>query len=194
MTQQPKASNGKMLTECFWPALWGGLWGIPGKQTRYASPRTFEHALSIALTVQEAGKQEKFNETFYTSFDDSVRLLSRSPSRPRRECSSSRRSADTQVVNHPRDQRYRTPRGTNKPSNSGTSNEQTKAAIRCYECNGLVHYDRECPTRLKREEHPSGSRGSSDQNRRPRISHPPHKPPRVQKGEARERETSQGNE
>jgi len=172
----------------------GGLWGIPGKQTRYASPQNFEHALSIALTVQEAENQEKFNETFYTRFDDSVRLLSRSPSRPRREGSSSRRSADTQAVNHPRDQRYRTPRSTNKSSNSGTRNEQTKAAIRCYECNGLGHYARECPTRLKKEAHPSGSRGSRDQYRRPRISHPPDKPPRVQKGEARERETSQGNE
>jgi len=39
----------------------GGLGGIVGKQTRYASPRSFEHALSIALTVQEAENQEKFN-------------------------------------------------------------------------------------------------------------------------------------
>jgi len=35
----------------------GGLGGIPGKQTRYASPRTFEHALLIALTIQEAENQ-----------------------------------------------------------------------------------------------------------------------------------------
>jgi hypothetical protein len=53
----------------------GGLVAIPGKQTRYANPRTFEHALLIALTVQEAENREKFNETFYTRFDDSVQLL-----------------------------------------------------------------------------------------------------------------------
>jgi len=151
----------------------GGLWGIPGKQTRYTSPRTFEHALSIVLTVQEAENQGKFNETSYTRFDDSVRLLSRSPSRSRREGSACRRSADTQAVNHPRDQRYRSPRSSNKPSNSGTRNEQTKAAIRCYECNGLGHYAREYPTRLKREANPSGSRGNRDQSKRPRLSHPP---------------------
>ena len=39
----------------------GGLAGIPGKQTRYGRPRTFEHALSIVLTVQEAENQEKSN-------------------------------------------------------------------------------------------------------------------------------------
>ena len=93
-----------------------GLGGEIGKQVRYASPRDTEQALSIAITVQEAENQEKFNETFYTRFDDSVRLLSRSPSQPRQEASRSRRSADTQAGNHLRDQRYRTPRSTNKPS------------------------------------------------------------------------------
>jgi hypothetical protein len=83
-----------------------GLRGEPGKQVRYANPQNIEHALSIALTVEEAEKQEKFNETFYTRFDDSVRLLSQSPSRPRREDGKYRRSADTQAVSHLRSQRY----------------------------------------------------------------------------------------
>jgi hypothetical protein len=59
-----------------------GLTGVPGKQVRYANTRNIEQALSIALSVQEAENQERFNET-YTRFDDSVRLLSRSPSRSR---------------------------------------------------------------------------------------------------------------
>jgi hypothetical protein len=72
-----------------------GLAGIPGTQVRYQNPRNIEEALSIALSVQEAEKEEKFNETFYARFDDSVRLLSRSPSRPHREDGKARRSANT---------------------------------------------------------------------------------------------------
>jgi len=168
-----------------------GLGGEIGKQVRYASPRDIEQAMSIAITVQEAANQEKFNETFYTRFDDSVRLLSQSPSRPRREDSRSRRSADTQAVNHLHDQRYRTPRGTNKPSNSRNRNEQTKEAIRCFNCEEFGHFARDCPTKFKREANSSGSRGSRDTNRQ---SHPPDKPPCAQKREDRERVTSQGNE
>ena len=63
----------------------GGLTGVVGTQVSYAAPRDIRQAISLALSVQEAEKQEKFNETFYTRFDNSVRLLSRSPSRPRRE-------------------------------------------------------------------------------------------------------------
>ena len=63
-----------------------------GKQVRYAKPRNLGQALSIALAVQEAEKQERFNESFYTRFDNSVRLFSRSPSRTCREDSKSRRT------------------------------------------------------------------------------------------------------
>jgi len=41
-----------------------GLTGPPGKQVRYASQRGIGQALSIALAVQEAEKQERFNESF----------------------------------------------------------------------------------------------------------------------------------
>jgi hypothetical protein len=77
-----------------------GLTGVSGTQVRYAKPPTTERALSIALSVQEAENQERFNETFYTRFDDSDRLLSRSPSRSCHEDSQSRRSVGTQAVNH----------------------------------------------------------------------------------------------
>jgi tRNA A37 N6-isopentenylltransferase MiaA len=106
-----------------------GLTGVPGKQVRYANPRNIEQALSIAILVQEAENQESFNETFYTRFDDLVRLLSRSSTRSRREDSKSRRSADKQAVNHLRGQRYESPCSASKTSNSENRNEHTKAAV-----------------------------------------------------------------
>ena len=62
-----------------------GFKGVAGKQVRYANPRKLEQAVSLALVVQEAEKQERFNESLYTRFDTSVRSLSRSPSRRHRE-------------------------------------------------------------------------------------------------------------
>ena len=57
-----------------------GLVGSPGLQCRYANPQSMEHALRIALAVQEAERQEKISESFYTNFERSVRLP-KSPSR-----------------------------------------------------------------------------------------------------------------
>jgi hypothetical protein len=50
-----------------------GLGGDAGKQMRYANPQSMQQALTIDLSVYEAEKQ-KFNESFYTRFDESVRL------------------------------------------------------------------------------------------------------------------------
>jgi hypothetical protein len=54
------------------------LTGVPGRRVRFANPQDVDQALKIAITVQEAEKQERFNESFYTQFDKSVRLCSRS--------------------------------------------------------------------------------------------------------------------
>jgi len=56
-----------------------GLNGVVGKHTRYASPRSMHQALQIALGVEKAEKQDKFNERFYTRFEKSVPLTSQSP-------------------------------------------------------------------------------------------------------------------
>jgi hypothetical protein len=55
-----------------------GFIGVSGRQVRYANPQTMEQALTIALSVQQAEK-ERFNESFYALFEDSVRLVSHSP-------------------------------------------------------------------------------------------------------------------
>jgi hypothetical protein len=49
------------------------------KQFRYVNLHSIEQSLSIALSVQEAEKQEKLNEKFYTQFTDSSRLFSEQP-------------------------------------------------------------------------------------------------------------------
>jgi hypothetical protein len=38
-----------------------GLGGVPGKQVRYASPISMDQAIRIAVSVEEAERQEKFN-------------------------------------------------------------------------------------------------------------------------------------
>jgi hypothetical protein len=53
-----------------------GLIGAVGRQTKYAAPSSMHQALQIALAVEQAEKQEKFNESFYTRFEKSVCLTS----------------------------------------------------------------------------------------------------------------------
>jgi hypothetical protein len=63
-----------------------GLTGVPGTQVRYQKPPpTLVEALKIALTVQEAEKQEKFGECFYASFNNSVKLRPSSPTHHARD-------------------------------------------------------------------------------------------------------------
>ena len=76
------------------PSFISGLAGKVGKYVRYQSPRNLEQALQIVLAVQEAQKQEHFNESFYTRFENSVRLVSRSHGQTYREDGKSRHSAD----------------------------------------------------------------------------------------------------
>jgi len=54
------------------------LTGNPGTQCRYANPQSMGQVLKIALSVQEAERQEKISESFYANFDRSVRLMSKS--------------------------------------------------------------------------------------------------------------------
>ena len=75
--------------------LVAGLTGSPGRQVRYRNPQTFQEAISVALSVQESEKQERFNESFYTQFDRSVKLLSRSPNRTGHLDDRPRRPADS---------------------------------------------------------------------------------------------------
>jgi len=112
-----------------------GLTGSPGRQVRYRNPQTLQQVISVALAVQEAEKQERFNESFYTQFDRSVRLLSRSPSRTGRVDDRPRRPADSHAGSIKHSQKREPSRSAGKPPPSRTTrNAQTEAAVRCYEC------------------------------------------------------------
>ena len=156
-----------------------GLSGTPGRQVRYSNPQSLGEALKIALSVQEAEKQERFNEGFYTKFDESVRLLSRSSSP---ECSSNggkQHSTDASDVRHRRGQRNGKRANASRSANHGTRNAQAKTALRCYNCDGVGHFSRDCPTRHKREAKPPDSLGKRNPNRRSRRSCSPESKPSV---------------
>jgi hypothetical protein len=131
-----------------------------------------DQVLKIALSVQEAEKQEKFSESFYANFDDLLRL--RSPSLTRHTSYKPCRSADMKhTVNHMQNQRYKTPSSDSKPKTLGNRNAQTKAALRCYECKGVGHFARECPARLNREANSTNSPGRRNPSERSRHSRSP---------------------
>jgi tRNA A37 N6-isopentenylltransferase MiaA len=88
-----------------------GLTGTPERQVPYANPQTLDQVLKIALSVQEAEQQERFNESFYTKFDESVRLSFRSPSPAHSGSKSRRHSAEVRAINHTRSQQSRTQNG-----------------------------------------------------------------------------------
>ena len=86
--------------------------GAPGTQCRYANPQSMEHALRIALAVQEAERQEKISETFYADCDRSVSLMSKSANRTHPD-DEKRPPTDTRAVSNARRQRQKTSSSVN---------------------------------------------------------------------------------
>ena len=136
-----------MPNACSRPA---GIGDMPGTQLRYANPQIMQQTLTIVLSAQEPEKQERCNESFYTRFDKSVRIIRQSPSRTSCERDSPSSSADKRASSRMRGQ-YRKP--MHSPGNTFTvetiRNSQTKVALRCYKCQDMGHFTRECPTRQK---------------------------------------------
>ena len=60
-----------MLLASFFP----GLTGTAGDQVSNSHPQSLWEVLNLALSVQEAERQERFIENFYTRSEKSVRLL-----------------------------------------------------------------------------------------------------------------------
>jgi hypothetical protein len=134
------------------------LAGEPCRQVRYANPPTMEKALQIALSVEQAERQEKLNKTF--------NLQSRSPTCTRNGKHKPRRSADARrEVSHTPAQRHKAP-----PSQDKLPRALTETAVRCYGCEGKGNFARECPTRLKREVNSTTSPGRRNPSERSRRS------------------------
>ena len=93
-----------------------GLSGEVGRQVKFQNPQDLRQALTTALAVREALKQERFAETFYTKFDDSIRLSNRQDDREPAERHSPKRAA-----NHLRARRYE--RGADRLVTSGSTRD-----------------------------------------------------------------------
>ena len=152
-----------------------------------------EHALRIALAVQEAEGQEKISESFYTNFEKSVRLTSTSPSRTSPD-DVKRSSTDTRAVSNTRSQRKSSSSNAKRSENPSSRISRTEAAMRCFECQGVGHFGRECPTRLKREANSSQAPGKRSPNERSKLSgYSGDKPPSVPKQSYQKETSNQGN-
>jgi hypothetical protein len=166
-------------------AFISGLNGVPGRQCRFSNPQTIQQALSIALTVEQAEKQERFNESFYTKYEKSVRLLPRHANDRERDEEYSARYG----IKHSNKSNQR----TSSSSGNSSRSAQTESALRCYECQGVGHIGRVCPTRLSRvSQNAPGKRNPSGRSRR---SHSPgDKPTYEPKRGGAEQNHDQGNE
>jgi hypothetical protein len=170
-----------------------GLGGEAGHQARFSDPRTVQYALRIALSVQEAERQDKFSNSFFTKFDRSVSPQSRSPGQTYSVNDRQRYSGDWRPSSRTSGHRPTVPKSAGRPTGQDTRNARTKVALR-YQCEGIGYFARKCPTKLRREQsksRPSEKRSQFESSRR--SESPTGKPPFPTKRGSRTGKANSGN-
>ena len=150
-----------------------GLSGSVGHHVRISRPQTLGEALNLALSVQEAKRQERKSESFYARSEKSVRWLSEPKGRPHSGNRNKRYSGETQADRQVRSQRQGAPASKTRMEQPQVRKTQSEAAVRFYECDGRGHFVRECPTRLRNEKKLSDSPGRKTPSERSKRSHAP---------------------
>jgi len=161
-----------------------GLNCVSSRQVRFASPVSVDKALKIAVSVQGAERQEKFNNSFYARHDS-------------RTCSDSdkwRHTGATRTASQAEGRRTEVPRSANRTKASSTRKARTEAALSFYECEGIGHFTRECPTRSKRGQSSSQQpRRNNKTERSRRFGSPGETPLSQTKQDSRKESDSSGN-
>ena len=150
-----------------------GLIGVPGCEVRFSHPQSLEEALKTVVSVQEAERQERFNKSFYTPSEKSVRILSEPQSRPDSGSKNRRQSGEPRADRQARSQRHSAPANTTRAELQENRKTRTEAAIRCYECDGRGHFAREFRTRLRKEKKLSDAPGRKPPSERSKRSDVP---------------------
>jgi len=128
-------------------------------------------------------KDRRFNNSSYARHDSRTR-----------SDSSSRHAVGSRTASQAEGRRTEIPRNTDKARASSTRNAQTKAALRCYECESIGHFAREYPTRLGREQGNYLQPGRKNQTERSRrFGSPGENPPNPAKQDSRRESNNSGN-
>jgi len=164
-----KENADRMLLASFF----SGLTRTAGYQVRNSHAKYLGEALNLAVSVQETERQQRFNESFYTRSEKSVRLLSERKDRPDTGNGYRRYSGETHAYRQARSERQNALVSKNREDHQENGKTRTEAAVRCYECDGRGHFARECPTRLRKEKKLSDSRGRKNPSERSKRTNAP---------------------